>query len=103
MATFTATASLTGTPVGSAILTGLTPITYTLVIYPRPIVHPEGTCVEVPIDKTLQFYAHKVGSDGSDVIIRANWTTDAGTIDSNGLFTPAAKIGSGFTVTATEA
>jgi hypothetical protein len=64
-------------------------VTYTMEITPSP--------VTVPMGQTQQFVATKVGSDGSHTNPPVFWTTNAGTITDEGLFTPRTDmIGSQF-------
>jgi hypothetical protein len=64
---------------GAATLTAVDPVSYTLEVLPQPT----GGLTYVPVrnDHTFQFFAHRLGSDGSDMIVTCNWSTNAGTID----------------------
>jgi hypothetical protein len=65
------------------------PITYELVITPDP--------ATVPMGSIQQFVATKVGSDGTHTHPEVTWSTNAGTIDSDGNYTPlTSAIGSGY-------
>lgn len=79
---------------GTAILTG--------VARKRLEIRPNGMpCVDIPIDRPTKFTAYLVAADGTSTEVNARWSTTAGIIDSNGVLTPDAKIGT-YSVTATQ-
>jgi hypothetical protein len=59
------------------------PTTYTMEITP--------SAPTVPLGQHVQFTATKVGSDGSRTNPPVIWTTNAGTIDEDGIFTPSTE------------